>query len=212
MRLCSCLWGGRFNPIIPVSSTLPSAWRREPYRELTGRGMADAFIRFFEPDVFVEAEKGLADQAGIKIETHALHDRVVNLQDFVVHDDHRRTDFAFGLNMFDAYRELYKREFQFVAKIPRQFVLFQDKGNSDAYCDAVFGMFPQQKELTYVRDAYVDVFAPQIKESSPKDCLELLENDYASALDVCNYQLEEEASSGDGPIIYVFDPTKTADL
>jgi hypothetical protein len=61
MRLCCCLWGGEFNPIIPVSRILPAAWKKEPFDRLTGANLTDGYLRFFEPDVFVEAEKGLAE-------------------------------------------------------------------------------------------------------------------------------------------------------
>lgn len=213
MRLCSCLWGGCYNPIIPVTTTLPTPWRREAYREVTGPGLADAFIRFFEPDVFVEVEDGLAREAGIKASAYAIHDRVTSLDNFIVRDDRRRTDFAFGLNVFDAYRDLYERKYQFVAKKPRHFVLFDEEA-PNAFSEAVFGNFPLDQELRYIRDAYIDVFAPDIRQITPQDYLEALNKDWSSPLDVSSYQLQaqSETAAHDGPTVYVFDPTKTVDL
>jgi hypothetical protein len=65
IRMCTCLWGGMFNPIIPVCATLPASWRQDQFRGITGKGLADSYIRFFEPDVYVEAEAGLAKEVGI---------------------------------------------------------------------------------------------------------------------------------------------------
>jgi hypothetical protein len=210
IRLCSCLWGGTFNPIIPVTTKLPDAWRREPYRELSGKGLADAFIRFFEPDVFVEAERGLAAKAGIKTTEHDLHDRVVTLNELVQKDGHRRADFLFGLNIFDAYRDLYERKYQFVIKKPQRFLLFEDK--CDAYCEAVFGAFPLRKELAYIRQGYLDAFEPEKKACSPKDCLEVLKSQLRSPLTICDYEIEVQSGSREDPTIYVFDPDCTSDL
>jgi hypothetical protein len=53
MQVCTCLWGGIYNPIIPVCATLPDAWRHPHFREITGPELARGYIRFFEPDVFV---------------------------------------------------------------------------------------------------------------------------------------------------------------
>jgi hypothetical protein len=66
-----------FNPIIPVCTTLPASWRQHPFKEVTGKGLADAYIRFFEPDVFVEAEAGLAKEVGIVPSKRSISDRVV---------------------------------------------------------------------------------------------------------------------------------------
>src|ERR1700761_3797382 len=65
MQVCTCLWGGIYNPIIPVSSILPDAWRDPPLPEISGRALAEGYIRFFEPDVFVETCDGLAAEAGV---------------------------------------------------------------------------------------------------------------------------------------------------
>jgi hypothetical protein len=75
MRTCACLWGGMFNPIIPVCKVLPAAWRQDHFREITATGLAEAYIRFFEPDVFVETEPGLAKETGVADEKRFLRER-----------------------------------------------------------------------------------------------------------------------------------------
>lgn len=59
MQLCACLWGGLFNPIIPVFRKPPAEWRPQKFERLKGREVAKGYVRFFEPVVYVEAEKGL---------------------------------------------------------------------------------------------------------------------------------------------------------
>jgi hypothetical protein len=84
MRLCYCLWGGYFNPIIPVTKALPAVWKEEPYQRLTGTDLTDGYLHFFEPDVFVEAEEGLAERAGIKDDPIGIGaGRVIKLDEFV---------------------------------------------------------------------------------------------------------------------------------
>lgn len=67
-QVCTCLWGGIYSPIIPVSATLPDAWKeRHGRRDPHPIDIANGYMRFFEPDVFVEAEDGLAKQLGLAI-------------------------------------------------------------------------------------------------------------------------------------------------
>jgi hypothetical protein len=48
MQVCTCLWGGIYNPIIPVCAALPETWRDQPFREITGPELARGYVRFFE--------------------------------------------------------------------------------------------------------------------------------------------------------------------
>ncbi|MGQ0741444.1 MAG: hypothetical protein ACT4OG_04010 [Alphaproteobacteria bacterium] len=154
IRTTTCLWGGIYNPIIPVCTALPTSWRQEHFRDISGRGLADAYIRFFEPDVFVEAEAGLAKMAGIENPRRSFSERVIPFKQFMRGNDRQRPDFAFGLSAFDIYKDLYQEEFKFASRKPRKVAVFQ---NADPYCEAVFGDFPHAKKLRYLKKAYIDV-------------------------------------------------------
>lgn len=65
MRVCTCLWGGIHNPIIPVFRTSPKEWRSDKYDRMKGQAITKGYIKFFEPDVFVESESGLLEEAGL---------------------------------------------------------------------------------------------------------------------------------------------------
>jgi hypothetical protein len=64
-QVCTCLWGGAYNPIIPVCSSIPDCWRDDPFLDPSPTELANGYINFFEPDVFVEAREGLADAIGL---------------------------------------------------------------------------------------------------------------------------------------------------
>lgn len=91
MRVCTCLWGGLYNPIIPVFRTPPKEWRQEKFERVKGLDVAKGYIRFFEPDVFVEAENGLLEEAGLGAlrEKYILEKQVVSFDDFLKPRDHR---------------------------------------------------------------------------------------------------------------------------
>ena len=57
-QVCTCLWGGLYNPIIPVCSEVPQSWHDNPFPTPSPADLANGYIKFFEPDVFVEAKAG----------------------------------------------------------------------------------------------------------------------------------------------------------
>src|SRR5271165_2997012 len=90
-QVCTSLWGGAYNPIIPVCSTIPDCWRDHPSPDPSPMELAKGYINFFEPDVFVEASTGLADAIGLATtKLDFLHPRVVPLDAFFQLDDDRK--------------------------------------------------------------------------------------------------------------------------
>src|SRR5882672_6564024 len=65
MRANMCVWGGSFNPIIPIFRTFPEEWRPEVFERTKPRAVSTGYVKFFEPDVYVEAEKGLLEEVGL---------------------------------------------------------------------------------------------------------------------------------------------------
>jgi hypothetical protein len=41
-QACTCSWGGIYNPVVPVCTELPDAWRDPPFRELTSLNLRTA--------------------------------------------------------------------------------------------------------------------------------------------------------------------------
>ncbi len=102
MRYCAAVWGGVYNPIIPVFSKPPKSWASDPFDRVRGIGVAKGYIRFFEPDVYVEAEKGLLELVGLG----AVRDRltvypdVLTLSELLKPEKHKDWCVpAFGLNI-----------------------------------------------------------------------------------------------------------------
>jgi hypothetical protein len=91
MRYCNCIWGGIYNPIIPVFRNPPKEWKPEPFDRLRGLSIAKGYLKFFEPDVYVEAEKGLLEAAGLAATRQklAIYSDVITLKDFLKPEQHK---------------------------------------------------------------------------------------------------------------------------
>ena len=190
-QICSCLWGGMYNPIIPVSRSLPVAWRRHNRGRLSGRQLAMGYIRFFEPDVFVETEPGLAQSVGIVDDIYQpLYPRVISLDD-LIKSGTQSPEFKLGLHIFDVYRELHRTTFQFVRRNDNFVALFRGHSRHGAYLDATFGGFPKHEVLSYIQQGYEEVFDPTILKHEPSAWLRLNNEDGRTPLTFTHHALEK---------------------
>ena len=160
MRACTCLWGGVYNPIIPVFRVPPKEWRAERFQRVKGFVVAKGYINFFEPDVFVESEDGLLEKAGLGAlrEKYILENHVLTLEEFLAPQDHRDwSEPAFGLSIIDVFRHLHETEQRFELRDKRPSVLIKPE-RSSGLVEAVIGTYPRQKDVDYIATGYKDVF------------------------------------------------------
>lgn len=217
MRHCSCLWGGAFNPIIPASARSPEAWqptKRWQWRP-SGWELAKRYIRFFEPDLFVDVTKNAAKKLSL-VEAGSLGsaaNSVILWDDFVEKDDSAFSAFTVGQDVFDLYRHLYKTEFQFVFRTKPLVGIFEEAKNQGgaAFFETVFGCFPHTPNLKFFRDTYLDVFQPTAFAPSVEAFTEIWKK-YSGPLKIGVDGLELDRSGSGDPVIFVFDPNLGTDL
>src|ERR1700745_2832385 len=106
IRLCSCLWGGRYNPIIPFFENARP--QRRAYDVLAeGLDVTRGYVDFFEPDVLVEATPGVAARLGWADEGQYLRlPRVIPLDRFYDVDSRGHANFAAGIDIVNVIAHL----------------------------------------------------------------------------------------------------------
>jgi hypothetical protein len=155
----TCLWGGKYNPIIPVFAARPHWWERQRITDETAEQIMNGYLDYFEPDVLVETQAG----QGAKLGYHA--DRVISISALI--PPQNRLDIGYsethGLSVFSLYHHLYRREFQFTKREPEKIVRVKSATpalKSLAAC--VFGAFPEKGAFHELEQAFDEVFAPEI--------------------------------------------------
>jgi hypothetical protein len=214
MQACTCLWGGIYNPIIPVFKVPPRAWRGAQWERVKGPAIAKGYIEFFEPDVYVESEEGLLEEAGLG----ALREKIT-IEKFVVGLDELfqpqysgdPAEPVLGLTMIDVLRHLFKTERRFQSRKETTSVLVRmDRGS--ALVEAIFGAFPTQKDIAYFSKSYVDVLAPEKVEANAKTWIEVFKKGAETPLRITRYGLDAQRYWNHDLVVYVFDPTRPTDL
>jgi hypothetical protein len=202
-----------YNPIIPVNDIIPDVWKTPPFPDPTGLKIARGYLDFFEPDVFVEAESGLATQIGIADEGLDLgHPRILPLDAFFASKDDLIA-MPLGLNIFRVYKDVYEREFKFVHRHERPIVFFED-GSSDtnAFIEATFGGFPNSGPLKSISQSYNDAFGPERLSPGVENWVKVMKEGYQFPLQFTIRGIQRDLGGGSDPVIFVADPTSSPDL
>jgi hypothetical protein len=214
IRLCCCLWGGRYNPIIPFFEN-PSARWIAPYQHAQGLDVARGYVDFFEPDVLVEAFEGMAAKIGWTDGKYRFQlPRVIPLDKFYEVDHRGDVDFAAGVDIVNVMHHLYDQEYKYQRRHKRPFSLVATIADDDAFFDVVLGAYPETEELKYVMQTYHDVFEPEALPSSVSTSLKILNEGHAGPLWISRHGLEESLGRRgiSGRTIFIFDPTNSADV
>ena len=184
MRICTCLWGGAYNPIIPVFRRRPKEWRPERSNALTSAEVTRGYVEFFEPDVFVEARPNLLERAGLSDlrTTPGMRNHVISLWKFLSCDNHRdASELEIGLSIIDVLTDIYQSERRFQLRDHQAALIVKPSGNG-ALVAALFGHYPDDEWSRYFANSYRDVFKPTDIEASPDTWLKVVQRwgDYAT--------------------------------
>jgi hypothetical protein len=148
-QVCTCSWGGVFNPIIPVCSIIPDVWTDPPFPAISPVELAKGYLDFFEPDVFVEARPGIAEQIGLDRTDLGLgRPRIIPLDRYFTTDNQFPFDVPFGMDSFHIYKSMYDREFKFVSRHEQRVALFEGDSAAEAFIEAAFGGFPAEARFS----------------------------------------------------------------
>jgi hypothetical protein len=213
MQACSCLWGGLYNPIIPVCDEIPEQWRKPPFDKTTAVELTKGYLDFFEPDVFVESESGLAARAQIEnMDLDLGHSRIVSLDAFFDAVQDRRSEVPLGLNIFALYQDLYDREFKFVRRHDQGVALLGRSATTAAFVEAAFGGFPERGFLSGNAKAYVDAFNPLQLAPTAENWIRVIKEGCATPLTFTTYSIKQRPHGYSEPTLFVVDPNDSLDL
>jgi len=208
-RLCACLWGGKYNPIIPVFANRPSWWSRHGREGETAAQIVDGYLDYFEPDVLVETASGQADGLGYAT------DRVISVERLVPPAERLLDGYSesHGLGVGSLYRHLFEKEFQFARRLPRKVVRVKAGDASlEPMAACIFGGFPREGAFHELEAMFDEVFAPEALTLDAGLAADIFSNNWTNPLHVGHDGLEVRYGSWNDPAIFVFDASRPSDL
>ena len=212
MRWSTCLWGGRSNPIIPVGR-YPACWREEHAAlRKPDRDVAREYMNFFEPDVLVEAEPGLAASIGYGALAEDYYEtQLLGLDDLYSSDGDYRPSLRFGLSVIDAYRDIYQSQRQFVLRDSRPTLIFRDTKLSPII-EAMFGAFPREEHAEDFSQSYINVFRPVVADLDVEHWFQVFRERAIAPFQPTYHKIEINPHGSRELSFFIFDHKKPADL
>lgn len=202
-RVNTCLWGGKFNPIIPCFKKKPKWWDRDNVKFKTAKQIISGYLDFFEPDFLVEAEPGLAKDYGFD------PNRVIQLSAVLANSDMG----GFGLNVLDLYQDLYSKTYQFQRRHKDNIVYVTSTNKAiESFVACNFGTFPKQKELLDFERIYKKAFEPQIVELDRNSILSLYKDQPISPLEMNRQTINIYYNEYSNPTLFFMDVKQSRDL
>ena len=205
-RVNTCLWGGRFNPIIPHLRSVPRWWDRHGHTFESARQIVNGYLDFFEPDFLVEPVPGLS--ARLELDSN----RVLPLSEMLRREDEPHTK-GQGQSVLALYRDHYRKMFQFTLRHEHDIVDVSAEDTSFAAAVACLaGSFPSQNDLAYFGRAFADTFEPRSVALNGEMLARLYQNGSQSALRLGHSGIDVSVNGWHNPAIFVFDALDPRDL
>jgi hypothetical protein len=138
VEINSTLWGGAFNPIIPLYGRIPEAWRLYPGQKLSVADRVLGYVRAFDPDVIVsnvgEVPEYLRD----------MERAIISIDDIWAEflEDGNGVP-SYGVGVFEVLNGIYDELFRVVHRFPSKIVLPTFDSRYELFWSAVVGQFPK---------------------------------------------------------------------
>lgn len=171
IELSTFLWGGTYNPIIPVYQRMPKVW--EPHRGLrvpSSEEVIEGYLDGFDPDIVVPV--GTCANRVFKIG----HRDLVAAQD-LIGDISASHSPKFGIGYLELLSDFVKKELRFIRNDKLRLVLPKLPREYGLFLASVFGAIPPA--LQELVDSYTEqipgIYQPVVKLATYTELLEPLE-------------------------------------
>jgi hypothetical protein len=169
-------------------------------------------MSFFEPDVLVEAESGLAGSIGYgALGDDKFHTQLLTLDDLHGSEDGRHPELRFGLPILDVYGDIYESQRQFVLRDPRPTFIFNETSLTPIV-EAVFGAFPIDAGAEHFAESYARIFEAKAVDVAPEHWFAYFRDGATTPFLPTNHKLDITPRGNRSLTFFVFDHTKPHDL
>ena len=211
-RINTCLWGGKFNPIIPIRRN------KKGYLSEKEKQVANRYLSFFEPDFVVEAEKGISKDLDFG--------QAISIDYILEYEGEHGQEFQYGQSVKGLYKNLYETEFKYKhildpysASPPNRYnnIIYVETENlppNDRFKNFIacnLGNFPDDEGLRYFRRNYTKFFHPKVKIFQPQNSYYLIDDFDQSPLDIGCKKLKVDYSNNE-PSLFLLDVENNEDL
>jgi hypothetical protein len=141
IQLNTFLWGGMYNPIVPVFRRVPKIWRQR-YERYSARQVSEGLIQAFDPDYVVLVGKYS------ELTVNAGHRKVIRATDVLGPIEDQGTP-TYGIGLFEILSYFIHKELRFVRRHPLDVRIPSFGGPGSLFLASVFGSLPAKVQKIF---------------------------------------------------------------
>lgn len=131
IKINTFLWGGVYNPIIPVFRRVPKVWEDKRLKHPNSKEILSGYLDAFDPDFIVSFSKGISKTITGHRESFSPSE--------ILSDVGKNGIPACGIGLFELLRFFINKELKFVREEPLDIHLFKLSARYDLFLASVFG-------------------------------------------------------------------------
>lgn len=208
IRLSTSLWGGTYNPMIPVYSRTPSSWADKPLRPPSAETVVRGFIDAFDPDILVQfttSPPAAAKQSGV---------RIIKPEDvWHYHDKEGDLHPTFGIGIFETAHGHFDKYFKYKMKYPPKVIVPSIPNTHGLFWGSVFGEVPG-KLYGPLREHYFEALEVEECQLEIARLREFLTGGVIFPRRLGRFGLKQRHHSGlrERASVFFFDATRSEDI
>lgn len=160
IQINSTLWGGAYNPIIPLYSRAPKAWRLHPVEKISTEKRVLGYLKAFDPDFIVGDAKTFPRYLS------SANKPIISGEEIWAEFEKEQEPGPpnYGVGIFELLNDVYSEYFEFIRRFPVDLVLPHIPKRHGLFWAAVVGELPtpiQNVVETYYSTA-IDFNKPEL--------------------------------------------------
>ena len=159
IQINSTLWGGAYNPIIPLYGRAPKAWRLHPVEKISMEERVLGYLRAFDPDFIVGDAKAFPKYLASPARPVISADEI--WAEF--EKDQEPGTPNYGVGIFELLADVYREYFEFKRRFPYKVMLPTIPKQHELFWAAVVGELP-----TSIRSVVEAFFSKAIDFDRPE--------------------------------------------
>jgi len=136
IQISTFLWGGTYNPIIPVYKHKPKHWEILSSPQLGARDIVIGYLEAFDPDFLVPLGECAHDNWD-------WSDRELIKFEQILPDLEYELAPSYGIGLFEILDYLYAKEFKFVRREPLDVIFPAVSYRDSLFLESFFGALPE---------------------------------------------------------------------
>jgi hypothetical protein len=204
IRVSLFLWGGIFNPIIPVFEKTPDNWSDSPLPAPTPAEILQGYLRFFDPDVLVTC--GAIDPSSVASGGRS----VISAADITAPITESGVP-GYGIGLFEILAALGEKEFKFVRRDGLRVFAPTFDAAAQPFLATILGDVPPEGAGQY--EDYLKLVETERPAITFDNYLDTAASRFLFRRQLCNYGLEVRRRRFDhGDAVFFLDHTDPLDV